>query len=155
MGVTAPTHRKVWIRDLMISCETLGMLLIHMAAKLVERTLDEPTVVGGTAAIFSIGGSPWTQSRWTIRLELTQFDADTVALAKVVEVLMNFYCSDGAPTPPPLIYLHSIIVFECNIGGEKPAVYKGPLLCSVLSSRAHSFLSSVLQCVTNCDLGSV
>ena len=42
----------------MISCETLGMLLIHMAAKLVDRTLEEQTVVGGAAAIFSIGGSP-------------------------------------------------------------------------------------------------
>ena len=103
MGVTTPTHRKVWIRDLTISCETLGMLLIHAAAKLVERTLEELTTVGGAAAIFSIGGSPWTQSGWTISSELTQFDADTAALAKAVEVLAAFYCSDRAP-PPPLPY---------------------------------------------------
>ena len=106
MGVTTPTCRKAWIRDLTISCETLGMLLIHTAAKLVERTLDEPTVVGGAAAIFSIGGSPWMQSGWTIGSDLTQFDADAVALAKAVEVLVAFYCSEGAP-PPASIFLIS------------------------------------------------
>ena len=106
MGVTTPTRRKAWIRDLTISCETLGMLLIHTAAKLVERTLDERTIVGGAAAIFSMGGSPWTQSGWTIGSDLTQFDADAAALAKAVEVLAAFYCSEGAP-PPASIFLIS------------------------------------------------
>ena len=101
MGVTTPMHRKEWIRDLMISCETLNMLLIHTAAKLVMRQLDEETVVGGAAAVFLMGGSPWTQSRWTISSELTQFDADAVALAKAVEVLVAFYCS--VDMPPPLL----------------------------------------------------
>ena len=78
-----------------------------MAAKLVDRTLDEPTVVGGAAAIFSIGGSPWTQSGWTIGSDLTQFDADAAALAKAVEVMVAFYCSEGAPSPPTSIFLLS------------------------------------------------
>ena len=68
MGVTTPMHRKEWIRDLIISCETLNMLLIHTAAKLVMRQLDEETVVGGAAAVFLMGGSPWTQSRWDHQL---------------------------------------------------------------------------------------
>ena len=42
--------------------------------------------MGSAAAIFLIGGSPWTQSGWTIRSELTQFDADAAAIAKAVEV---------------------------------------------------------------------
>ena len=81
------------------------MLLIHTAARLVERNLDEQTSVGGTAAISSIGGSPWTQSGWTIGLELTQFNVDAAAHAKVVEVLMGFYCSDRAPPHLPSFYL--------------------------------------------------
>ena len=101
MGVTTPLRRKEWIRDLTISCETLNMLLIHTAAKLVTRQLEEETVVGGAAATFSVGGSPWTQSGWTIGSDLTQFDADAAALAKAVEVLADFYCNPGAP--PPLL----------------------------------------------------
>ena len=132
MGVTAPNRRKAWIRDLTISCETLNMLLIHTAAKLVERTLDERTVVGGAAAIFSMGGSPWTQSGWTIGSDLTQFDAEAAALAKAVEVLAAFYCSEGA-TPPPSLYISHFFFIECNLGGEKPAVYEGPLVCYALS----------------------
>ena len=91
------------------------------AAKLVERNLDEHTTMGGAAAIFSIGGSPWTQSRWTIGSELTQFDVDAAALAKAVEVLVSFYCSDGAP-PPPFVHLFTYFFVECDVGGEKPTV---------------------------------
>ena len=105
MGVTTPMRRKEWIQDLTISCETLSMLLIHTAAKLVTRQLEEVTVVGGAAATFSVGGSPWTQSGWTIGSDLTQFDADAAALAKAVEVLSTFYCSAGAPPPPTNIFL--------------------------------------------------
>ena len=62
--------------------------------------------MGSAAAIFLIGGSPWTQSGWTIGSELTQFDADASAIAKAVEVKVDFYCSNGAPPPPPsLIFL--------------------------------------------------
>ena len=107
MGVTTPSRRKEWIRDLTISCETLNMLLIHTAAKLVTRQLDEETVVGGAAAVFSAGGSPWTQSGWTIGSDLTQFDADVAALTKAVEVFSDFYCSDGAPPPPSQTFLLS------------------------------------------------
>ena len=107
MGVTTPSRRKEWIRDLTISCETLNMLLIHTAAKLVTRQLDEEVVVGGAAAIFSMGGSPWTQSGWTIGSDLTQFDADVAALTKAVEVFSDFYCSDGAPPPPSQTFLLS------------------------------------------------
>ena len=67
--------------------------------------LDEEMVVGGAAATFSVGGSPWTQSRWTISLDLTQFDADAAALAKAVEVLSEFYCAIGAPPPPSNIFI--------------------------------------------------
>lgn len=88
----------------MIACETLNMLLIHTASKLVERNLNECMMVGGAAAIFLIGGTPWTQSGWTIGSELTQFDTDAAALAKAVEVMVDFYCSDGAP-PPSSIFL--------------------------------------------------
>ena len=105
MGVTAPSRRKEWIRDLTISCETLNMLLIHTAAKLATRQMGEETVVGGAAAIFSMGGSPWTQSGWTIGSDLTQFDADVAALTKAVEVFSDFYCSDGAPPPPSHLFL--------------------------------------------------
>ena len=57
MGVVALYIRKAWIRDLMVSYDRLSMMLIHMAAKLVTRTFEEPTVVGGAAATFSVGGS--------------------------------------------------------------------------------------------------
>ena len=68
MGVVALYIRKAWIRDLTVSYEGLSMMLIHTAAKLVTRTFEEPTVVGGAAATFSVGGSAWTNSVWTIGL---------------------------------------------------------------------------------------
>ena len=107
MGVTTPSRRKEWIQDLTILCETLNMLLIHTAAKLATRQLDEEVVVGGAAAVFSAGGSPWTQSGWTISSELTQFDVDVAALAKAVEVFSDFSCSDGVPPPPTQSFLLS------------------------------------------------
>ena len=82
MGVVAPYIRKAWICDLTIVYKGLSILLIHMAAKLVTQTFEEPTVVGGAADTFSVVGS-----MWTISSELTQFDADTVAIAKVVRSL--------------------------------------------------------------------
>ena len=91
MGVVAPYIRKAWIRDLTVSYDRLSMMLIHTAAKLVTRTFEEPMVVGGAAATFSVGGSAWTNSAWTIGLELTQFDADAAAIAKAVEVMSVYY----------------------------------------------------------------
>ena len=105
MGVVAPYIRKAWIRDLTISYEGLSMLLIHTAAKLVTRTFEEPTVVGGAAATFSVGGSTWTNSAWTISSELTQFDVDAAAIAKAVEVMTSYYTHKRAP--PANIFLFS------------------------------------------------
>ena len=136
MGVTDPTRRKAWIRDLTISCETVNMLLIHAVATLVERTLEEPTTVGGVAAIFSIGGSPWTQSGWTIGSELTQFDVDAAALAKAVEVLTAFYCSDGAPPPPSSMFLISS-------SSSAILVVKNPR-----STKAHSYAQRFHRALT-------
>ena len=105
MGVVAPYIRKAWIRDLTVSYDGLSMMLIHTAAKLVTRTFKEPTVVGGAAATFSVGGSAWTDSAWTIGSELTQFDADAVAIAKAVEVMVSYYTHKRAP--PANIFLFS------------------------------------------------
>ena len=60
-------------------------------------------VVGGAAATFSVGGSTWTNSTWTIGSELTQFDADAVAIAKAVEVMVTYYTHERAP--PANIFL--------------------------------------------------
>ena len=81
------------------------MMLIHTAAKLVTRTFEEPTIVGGAAATFSVGGSAWTNSAWTIGSELTQFDADAAAIAKAVEVMSTYYTHERAP--PANIFLFS------------------------------------------------
>ena len=82
------------------------MLIIHTAAKLVTRVLDEQVVVGGAAATFSVGGSAWTNSAWTIGSELTQFDADAAAIAKAIEEVVRFHLSSDS-TPPLIIYLFS------------------------------------------------
>ena len=100
MGVVALYIRKAWIRDLTVSYDRLNMMLIHTAAKLVTRTFEEPTVVGGAAATFSVGGSTWT-----IGSELTQFDADAAAIAKAVEVMSAYYTHERAP--PANIFLFS------------------------------------------------
>ena len=89
----------------MVSYEGLSMLLIHTAAKLVTCTFEEPTVIGGAAATFSVGGSVWTNSVWTISSELTQFDADVAAIAKAVEVMTTYYTHERAP--PSNIFLFS------------------------------------------------
>ena len=107
MGVMAPYIRKAWIRDLMVSYDGLNMMLIHTAAKLVTRTFEEPTVIGGAAATFSVGGSMWTNSTWTISSELTQFDADVAAIAKAVEVMATYYTHERAP-------LANIFLFSNN-----------------------------------------
>ena len=105
MGVVAPYIRKAWIRDLTVSYDGLSMMLIHTAAKLVTRTFEEATVVGGAAATFSVGGSVWTNSAWTIGSELTQFDVDAAAIAKAVEVMAAYYTHERAP--PANIFLFS------------------------------------------------
>ena len=47
------------------------MMLIHTAAKLVTRTFEEPTIVGGAAATFSVGGSACVTFRLNVRLDLS------------------------------------------------------------------------------------
>ena len=61
--------------------------------------------IGGAAATFSVGGSAWTNSAWTIGSELTQFDADAAAIAKAVEVMAAYYTHERAP--PANIFLFS------------------------------------------------
>ena len=106
MGVVNPYVRKAWVRDLLVSYHRLSMLIIHTAAKLVTRVLDEQVVVGGAAATFSVGGSTWTNSAWTIGSELTQFDADAAAIAKAIKEVVRFHLSSDS-TPPLIIYLFS------------------------------------------------
>ena len=106
MGVVNPYIRKAWVRDLLVSYHGLSMLIIHTAAKLVTRVLDEQVVVGGAAATFSVGGSAWTNSAWTIGSELTQFDVDAAAIAKAIEEVVRFHLSSDS-APPSIIYLFS------------------------------------------------
>ena len=106
MGVVNPYIRKAWVRDLLVSYRGLSMLIIHTAAKLVTRVFEERVVVGGAAATFSVGGSAWTNSTWTISSELTQFDADAAAIAKAIEEVVRFHLSSDS-APPSIIYLFS------------------------------------------------
>ena len=106
MGVVNPYIRKAWVRDLLVSYHGLSMLIIHTTAKLVTWVLDKQVVVGGAAATFLVGGSAWTNSTWTIGSELTQFDADAVAIAKSIEEVVHFHLSSDS-TPPSIIYLLS------------------------------------------------
>ena len=111
------------------------MMLIHTAAKLVTQTFKEPTVIGGAAATFSVGGSTWTNSAWTISSELTQFDADMAAIAKAVEVMVTYYTQEWAP--PANIFLFS------NTSSTIQAV-KNPQ-----SKKAHSFVLRFHQALTS------
>ena len=111
------------------------MMLIHTAAKLVTRTFEEPTVVGGAAATFSVGGSVWTNSTWTISSELTQFDADVAAIAKAVEVMVTYYTQEQAP-------LANIFLFSNNSSAIQAV--KNPR-----SKKAHSFALRFHQALTS------
>ena len=83
------------------------MLIIHTAAKLVTRVFEERVVVGGAAATFSVGGSAWTNSAWTIGSELTQFDADAAAIAKAIEEVVRFHLSSDS-APPSISYCRNV-----------------------------------------------
>ena len=82
----------------MIAFEGMSTMIIHTAVKLVSCNVGDLTVVGGTAAVFSVGKSPFNTSSWTIGSELTQFDTDAYAIAKTVEVMSAFYTEE---VPPP------------------------------------------------------
>jgi hypothetical protein len=49
------------------------------------------------AATYSRGGVDITSHDWVIGTDLTQFDADTYVLARVVEVLAQCYTAEVAP----------------------------------------------------------
>ena len=126
MGVVNPYIRKAWVQDLLVSYHGLSTLIIHTTAKLVTQVLEEQVVVGGAAATFSVGGSMWTNSMWTIGSELTQFNVDAAAIAKAIEEVMHFHLnSDSAP--PSTIYL-----FSNNVSAIQ--VVKNPR-----SNKAHSY----------------
>ena len=79
---------------------TVSILIIHTAARLVMQTFEEKVAIGGAAATFSVGGSVWTISAWTISSELTQFNVDTVAIAKAVEEVVGTLSFEFRLGPP-------------------------------------------------------
>jgi hypothetical protein len=105
MGVVAPYVRKAWTQDLTASCEGMSIMISHMAAAVVSRHCGDLTVVGSMAATFSVGGSRLKVSAWSAGGNLTQFNADTYALARVVEEITHTY-TDKVP-PPDNIFIIS------------------------------------------------
>jgi hypothetical protein len=105
MGVVAPYVRKAWTRDLTASCEGMSIMITHTAAAVVTRHCGDLTVVGGAAATFSVGGSRPKVSAWLAGGNLTQFDADTYALARTAEEITHTY-TDEVP-PPDNIFIFS------------------------------------------------
>ena len=126
MGVTTPHLRKDWVRELTNTSLGTSKMIIHSVAVLTPREFGtEGLLVGGAAATFSIGGSPWTGTGWTISSALTQFDADGFGLARAVEEMATYYMTEVAP--PSQIYL---------LSSSAPAiqVVKNPR-----SKKAHSY----------------
>jgi hypothetical protein len=89
MGVVAPYVRKAWTQDLTALCEGMSIMITHTAAAVVSQHCSDLTVVGGAAATFSIGGSRPKVSAWSAGGNLTQFDADTYALARTAEEITH------------------------------------------------------------------
>jgi hypothetical protein len=79
------------------------MMLIHMVGATINREAEGLEIVGGAATTYSRGGNPLTWHQWVAGSELTQFDADVHALARMVEVLASSYTSGVAP--PLTIYI--------------------------------------------------
>jgi hypothetical protein len=105
MGVVAPYVRKAWTRDLMASCEGMSIMITHTAAAIVSRRCGDLIVVGRAAATFSVGGSRPKVLAWSAGGNLTQFDADTYALARTAEEITHTY-TDEVP-PPDNIFIFS------------------------------------------------
>jgi hypothetical protein len=103
MGVETPFIRKNWIRDLWALGADSSTMFVHVAATTCNREAEELGVVGGAAATYACGGNPVTWHSWAAGSELTQFDTDAFALARMAEVLASSY-SDGV-APPNTIYL--------------------------------------------------
>jgi hypothetical protein len=91
MGVENPYIQKTWIHDLMEVGIGMNMMLIHMAASTLNREEDSVEVVGRVAATYLQGGNQLMWDKWLIGLELTQFDTDAYALARMAEVLAVSY----------------------------------------------------------------
>jgi hypothetical protein len=98
MGVETPFVRKSWIRDLTASGVDSSTMFIHVAAVTCNREAEELGVVGGAAVTYARGGNPITWHSWAAGSDLTQFDADAFALARMAEVLASSY-SDGVALP--------------------------------------------------------
>jgi hypothetical protein len=105
MGVVAPYVRKAWTRDLTALCEGMSIMITHTVAAVVSRCCGDLTVVGGAAATFSVGGSRPKVLAWSAGGNLTQFDADTYALARMAEEITHTY-TDEVP-PPDNIFIIS------------------------------------------------
>jgi hypothetical protein len=103
MGIGNPYDRKTWIRDLTAASLGTSTLLIHLAAATLNREAEGLDVVGRVAATYSRGGAETTSHDWVIGSELTQFDADAYALARVAEVMAQCYTTEVAP--PQSIYI--------------------------------------------------
>jgi hypothetical protein len=125
MGVENPCVRRTWIRDLMGVVKGTSTMLIHLAAATLNREAEGLGVVGGAAATYSRGGTDITSHDWVIRMDLTQFDADTYALARMAEVLAQCYTTEVAP--PTAIYL---------LCSSSPAMQA---IMNPRSIKAHSF----------------
>jgi hypothetical protein len=98
MGVVAPYVRKAWTRDLTALCKGMSIMITHTAAAVVSRRCSDLTVVGGAAATFSVGGSRPKVSAWSAGGNLTQFDADAYALARMAEEITHTFTDE---VPPP------------------------------------------------------
>jgi hypothetical protein len=94
MGVVAPYLRKAWTQDLTALCKGMSIMICHMAAAVVSRCCSDLTVVGSVAATYSVGGSRPKVSAWSAGRNLTQFDADTYALARAAEEIMHTYTDE-------------------------------------------------------------
>jgi hypothetical protein len=125
MGVETPFTRKGWIRDLTAAVPDPSTMFIHVAAATCNREAEELGVVGGAAATYARGVNPLTWFSWVAGSELTQFDADAFALARMAETLASTY-TDGV-APPLTIYIFN------NSSPAMQAV-KNPR-----SIKAHSF----------------
>jgi hypothetical protein len=74
-------------------------MIIHTAACITPRVVEEPTVVGGAAAAYSVGNGPLNMHSWTIGSELMQFDTDAYVIARTAETLAEYYTEE---VPPPV-----------------------------------------------------
>jgi hypothetical protein len=97
MGVVHPYLQHAWIRDLVSSGEQWNTVICHTAVCITKHVVVDLTEVGGAACSYSVRGGPLNAIAWTIGSELTQFDADTFAIAHAAETLANTYAVEAFP----------------------------------------------------------